>query len=135
MNPILYGLQRRQNILVTLTTFGALTTPQLTQLFFPGTSGERKAQSVLNDMTTLKHLKRTRPGIGFPYLYYVTRQPKISVKEWYPNYTLNGKTFLALVKTDQYYLITDNEDDYQTAHAKNTKANFPTLHLLRREYP
>lgn len=63
-------------------------------------------------------------------MYYL-QKPKIVIREWYPNYTIDGYTFPALVKTDKYFLIDNTTTNYEKLKSKNTKHQFPELLLIK----
>jgi len=104
-----------------------MTTPQLTTILFHGSSGERKAQQVLKQMYKQKQLKRTRKGIGLNYTYYLTT-PATLITEFTPHYTLNGRTFHALIKTTHYTLVDNNRSNYDKV--VTPQPNFPILLVL-----
>ncbi len=128
-NNILFGHQRKQEIVNLIQTFGALTTKQIAQIVFTGKNKERIAQKVLKELVKEKRLNRTRDTIGLTYIYYIGRKPRVMVTEYYEDYEIGGFIFNALIKTDRYFLFDDNSSNYRKVYQNRT--GFPELYVIK----
>jgi len=78
VNHRLKGYRRDKMVLQTIEKCEALTTEQIDALFFSDIkTGYRKAQERLLKLYKRKNLKRFRPSIDCPYIYYTRRREQL----------------------------------------------------------
>lgn len=76
MNPVQEGYLRDKRILALIDSRKALDTYQIYALVFKGIKfGLRKTQDRLMKLLKMGHVKRVRPCISAPYIYYINKKP------------------------------------------------------------